>query len=98
MGKAPLPHNKRNCFPPYPDHYLNDLFFIKSLQAQGPYDQREKHSAIFYLFLISISKENKIKIKQNKTHRQNKTSEGDLTRHGCVGPGTSATGEKTRKI
>ena len=22
MGKAPLPHNKRNCFPPYPDHYL----------------------------------------------------------------------------
>ena len=22
MGKAPLPHNKRNCYPPYPDHYL----------------------------------------------------------------------------
>ena len=21
-GKAPLPHNKRNCYPPYPDHYL----------------------------------------------------------------------------
>ena len=23
MGKAPLPHNKRNCYPPYPDHYLS---------------------------------------------------------------------------
>ena len=22
MGKVPLPHNKRNCYPPYPDHYL----------------------------------------------------------------------------
>ena len=22
MGNAPLPHNKRNCFPPYSDHYL----------------------------------------------------------------------------
>ena len=22
MGKAPLPLNKRNCYPPYPDHYL----------------------------------------------------------------------------
>ena len=22
MGKAPLPHNKRNCYPPYPDHYV----------------------------------------------------------------------------
>ena len=22
MGKAPLPHNKGNCYPPYPDHYL----------------------------------------------------------------------------
>ena len=21
-GKAPLPHNKRNCYPPHPDHYL----------------------------------------------------------------------------
>ena len=25
VGKAPLPHNKRNCYPPYPDHYLNIL-------------------------------------------------------------------------
>ena len=24
MGKAPLPHNKRICYPPYPDHYLNN--------------------------------------------------------------------------
>ena len=23
-GKAPLSHNKRNCYPPYPDHYLKD--------------------------------------------------------------------------
>ena len=23
MGKAPLPHNKGNCYPPYRDHYLN---------------------------------------------------------------------------
>ena len=22
MGKAPLPHNKRNCYPPHLDHYL----------------------------------------------------------------------------
>ena len=22
VGKAPLPHNKRNCYSPYPDHYL----------------------------------------------------------------------------
>ena len=22
MGKAPLPHNKTNCYPPYQDHYL----------------------------------------------------------------------------
>ena len=21
-GESTLPHNKRNCFPPYPDHYL----------------------------------------------------------------------------
>ena len=26
MGKAPLPHKKRNCYPPYPDHYLNIPF------------------------------------------------------------------------
>ena len=25
MGKAPMPHNKRNCYPPYPDHYFNIL-------------------------------------------------------------------------
>ena len=29
MRKAPLPHNKRNCYPPYPDHYLNYAIFIK---------------------------------------------------------------------
>ena len=28
-GKAPLPHNKRNCYPPYPDHYLNLARIIK---------------------------------------------------------------------
>ena len=28
MGKAPLPHNKRNCYPPYPDHYLNHIYFV----------------------------------------------------------------------
>ena len=28
MGKAPLPNNKRNCYPPYPDHYLNFTYFI----------------------------------------------------------------------
>ena len=22
VGKAPSPHNKRNCYPPFPDHYL----------------------------------------------------------------------------
>ena len=22
LGKAPLPYNKRNCYPPFPDHYL----------------------------------------------------------------------------
>ena len=30
-GKAPLTHNKRNCYPPYQDHYLMDIkesFFI----------------------------------------------------------------------
>ena len=26
MEKAPLPHNKRNCYPPYPDHYLTRLW------------------------------------------------------------------------
>ena len=29
MGKAPLPHNKRSCYPPYPDHYLNIARIIK---------------------------------------------------------------------
>ena len=24
-GKAPLTHNKRNCYPPYQDHYLMDI-------------------------------------------------------------------------
>ena len=28
-GKAPLPHNKRSCYPPYPDHYLNLARIIK---------------------------------------------------------------------
>ena len=28
-GKAPLPHNKRSCYPPYPDHYLNLATIIK---------------------------------------------------------------------
>ena len=23
VRESTLPHNKRNCFPPYPDHYLN---------------------------------------------------------------------------
>ena len=27
MGKAPFPHNKRNCYPPYPDHYLKRYIF-----------------------------------------------------------------------
>ena len=42
MGKAPLPHNKRNCNPPYSDHYLNNRNFIQwfkkfmpSLQSQS---------------------------------------------------------------
>ena len=28
MGKAPLPHNKRNCYPPHPDHYLIIIIII----------------------------------------------------------------------
>ena len=24
VGKAPLPHNKRNCYPPYPDQLINE--------------------------------------------------------------------------
>ena len=36
MGKAPLPHNKRNCYPPYPDHYLiASPGFIESFFVQG---------------------------------------------------------------
>ena len=34
MGKAPLPHNKRNCYPPYPDHYLKP-FSIYTLSDLG---------------------------------------------------------------
>ena len=26
MWESTLPHNKRSCFPPYPDHYLKDDF------------------------------------------------------------------------
>ena len=28
VGKASLPHNKRNCYPPYPDHYLNPFTYV----------------------------------------------------------------------
>ena len=33
-GKAPLLHNKRNCYPPYPDHYLNIFCFPMILHIQ----------------------------------------------------------------
>ena len=30
-GKSTLPHNKRNCFPPYPDHYLIQISLPRAL-------------------------------------------------------------------
>ena len=35
-GKAPLPHNKRNCYPPYPEHYLNVKFFPHVVSKKRP--------------------------------------------------------------
>ena len=32
MGKALLPHNKRNCYPPYPDHYLKSYYIFVIFQ------------------------------------------------------------------
>ena len=32
MGKAPLPHNKRKCYPPYPDHYLIHIVTCENSQ------------------------------------------------------------------
>ena len=31
MGKAPLPHNKRNAYPPYRDHYLSITTWLEAL-------------------------------------------------------------------
>ena len=31
-GESTLPHNNRNCFPPYPDHYLTNLTVYQLIQ------------------------------------------------------------------
>ena len=42
MGKAPLPHNKRNCYPPYPDHYLIQYYLlVKNNEEEGRGPERE---------------------------------------------------------
>lgn len=46
----------------------------------------------------SLKPQTPAKKKKKKTHRQNKTSQGDFTCHGCVRPGTPATKKKRRKI
>ena len=48
MGKAQLPHNKRSCFPPYPDHYLKGFEKIpmKSTASNGAF-------LVISLFLFS---------------------------------------------
>ena len=39
MAKAPLPHNKRNFYPPYPDHYLMQSQCLNALAQLGPQNQ-----------------------------------------------------------
>ena len=51
MGKAPLPHNKRNCYPPYPDHYLRAKPCKKLLLAKptdGSWCDATLQSSIMY--------------------------------------------------
>ena len=51
MGKAPLPHNKRNCYPPYPDHYLRAEPCKKLLLAKptdGSWCDATLQSSIMY--------------------------------------------------
>ena len=51
MVKAPLPHNKRNCYPPYPDHYLRAEPCKKLLLAKptdGSWCDATLQSSIMY--------------------------------------------------
>ena len=51
MGKAPLQHNKRNCYPPYPDHYLRAEPCKKLLLAKptdGSWCDATLQSSIMY--------------------------------------------------
>ena len=45
MGKAPLPQNKRNCYPPYPDHYLiravHSSYKFVMLNPTNKYDSKQ---------------------------------------------------------
>ena len=42
--KAPLPHNKRNCYPPYPDHYLMVFSGIAGITGFHEKDGENIHS------------------------------------------------------
>ena len=44
MGKAPLPHNKRNCYPPYPDHYLITKCKIRTKITRKIKRSKQSHS------------------------------------------------------
>ena len=58
-GKAPLPHNKRNCYPPYPDHYLNlaritKFKFERETKRIMVVVVKWSHRAIFFLSLVTV--------------------------------------------
>ena len=51
MRKAPLPHNKRYCYPPYPDHYLMTQQIRIRQQSNTKKDGTlPTNSVVFYIF------------------------------------------------
>ena len=60
MGKAPLPHNKRNCYPPYPDHYLIAIlpinFFFETFFDLLSKTPQYFHQNYYYYAIQSILK------------------------------------------
>ena len=50
MGKVPLPHNKINCYPPYPDHYLNASVKHDIQTYRNPFYSNTSHQLLLSLF------------------------------------------------
>ena len=56
MGKAPLPQTKRNCYPPYLDHYLKTLHIDFDKKKQFVINKIFLYMLVFFFYFFVSSR------------------------------------------